>query len=92
MPSSQFEDKVESLVSSSELKDKQRVILHCQLSQQRGPKAARIYAETKAKAANGGANEQEVLVLRDGFGGFGPKFKNDPALVEKFDEEAWRYR
>jgi len=35
---------------------------------------------------------QEVLVLRDGFGFFGPKFKQDPQLVEDWDEESWKFR
>lgn len=80
VPSAIFQDAVKKLAEKT-LKDKERVVLHCHLSQQRGPKAARVYAETvdeilKSKN-NGGHSEkkQEIFVLRDGFGGFGPKYK-----------------
>jgi len=36
--------------------------------------------------------EQQVLVLRDGFSNFGPRFKHDPTLVEDFDEDSWAFR
>lgn len=50
----------------------------------RGPKAARIYRETRDEAiatgkikalGSGQQDEQQVQVLRDGFAGFGPKYK-----------------
>lgn len=77
----------------------EHVVFHCAFSQQRcvpisdtrGPKAARIYQEVRS--ATQPANlHQQILVLRDGFGYFGPKFKQDAQLVEDWDEEAWKYR
>ncbi|WFD19088.1 protein-tyrosine-phosphatase [Malassezia caprae] len=71
------------------------VVFHCALSQQRGPKAARIYREVRDATCTPesvASQAQEVLVLRDGFGYFGPKFKQDPQLVEDWDEESWQFR
>lgn len=61
----------------------------------RGPKAARIYREVRDATGTPEhpANQtQEVMVLRDGFGYFGPKFKQDAQLVEDWDEESWKFR
>jgi hypothetical protein len=48
----------------------------------RGPKAARIYKEAREQAIKSGelklsqdGKDQKVSILRDGFGGFGPKYK-----------------
>ena len=49
------------------LKNKKRVVFHCMLSQQRGPKAARMYAEEREKFGQQDWPEQEVLVLVGGF-------------------------
>jgi rhodanese-related sulfurtransferase len=53
------------------LKDKKKVVFHCMLSQQRGPKAARRYITERERLLKGvegnGKDEQEVLVLRGGF-------------------------
>lgn len=93
-PSSTFLDRVDSLVGK-ELQGYEQVVFHCSLSQQRGPKSARIYRETRDAAQSSGrvpSSEQEVFVLRDGFSNFGPKFKNDKDLVEDWDDEAWLFR
>ncbi|KLO08675.1 Rhodanese-like protein [Schizopora paradoxa] len=87
-PSYTFEDNVNRLVEKT--KKVSMVIFHCALSQQRGPKAARIYAEArKAAEKEGVESEYEVLVLRGGFTEFQTKFKNDALLVENYDEEIW---
>ncbi|KAI9637967.1 uncharacterized protein MKK02DRAFT_42348 [Dioszegia hungarica] len=72
-PAETFHVDVDGLVKK--LDGVPKVIFHCALSQQRGPKSAR---QKKA---------QEVYVLRDGFTGFQQKFRNDPALVEKFNKK-----
>ena len=54
------------------------------------PKAARIYRETRDAAIESGrlnSSEQQVLVLRDGFYGFGNKYYKDKHLVEDWDPE-----
>ncbi|KAJ7758135.1 hypothetical protein DFH07DRAFT_772602 [Mycena maculata] len=63
------------------------MVFHCALSQMRGPKAARIYEETRSNLKVGADKPQEVYVLRDGFNEFQRKFKDDPALVENWEAE-----
>ncbi|SHO77295.1 Similar to S.cerevisiae protein YCH1 (Phosphatase with sequence similarity to Cdc25p) [Malassezia sympodialis ATCC 42132] len=92
-PSSTFLDSVNDLLAK--VRDYDNVVFHCALSQQRGPKAARIYREVRDATSmyqREADQVQEVLVLRDGFGFFGPKFKQDPQLVEDWDEESWKFR
>ncbi|KAF5389212.1 hypothetical protein D9757_003421 [Collybiopsis confluens] len=57
----------------------------------RGPKAARIYKETRQNllSETDSTSPTKVLVLRDGFTGFQAKFKDDPKLVEKWDKDIW---
>ncbi|ORY29958.1 Rhodanese-like domain-containing protein [Naematelia encephala] len=83
-PSRSFHEDVKGLVER--LNDVPKVVFHCALSQQRGPKAARIYAETRSVLKPDSAKPQEIFVLRDGFTGFQQKFRNDPELVEKFNK------
>ncbi|KAJ7069600.1 Rhodanese-like domain-containing protein [Mycena amicta] len=88
IPSREFSVGVFNLAQHS--KNVEVMVFHCALSQVRGPKAARIYEETRQnlnlEAQHG---PQEVFVLRDGFTEFQRKFKDDPVLVEKWDEETW---
>lgn len=97
-PSEKFEEDLDGLVEKT--KDVPRVIFHCTLSQQRGPKAALTYAKRrqaeKVAATDPDApqpeqpqDEQEILVLRGGFAEFQSAFKNDPLLVEKWRKEVW---
>ncbi|WFD37039.1 protein-tyrosine-phosphatase [Malassezia cuniculi] len=94
VPSSVFSNRV--LDVADELRSYEHVVFHCALSQQRGPKAARIYSEIREAALTNGrwpddgmtAGDQEVLVLRDGFVGFGPRYKDDKNLVENWKSDA----
>ncbi|KAH8082000.1 Rhodanese-like protein [Cristinia sonorae] len=87
-PSSVFLDKVNELVEQT--KDVPVVIFHCALSQVRGPKAARIYSETRDLLQIDGKDSQhEVYILRGGFQDFQAKFRKDPELVEQWDAEIW---
>ncbi|KAH8833922.1 Rhodanese-like protein [Flagelloscypha sp. PMI_526] len=89
-PSATFNLEVNQLID--DLKDVKKVIFHCAFSQQRGPKAARIYEETRENLSSAGSAEfpaQEVLILRDGFHGFQALFKNDAKLVENWDADRW---
>ncbi|KAG8908430.1 hypothetical protein FRB99_006635 [Tulasnella sp. 403] len=89
-PSTKFEDNIDTLVEQT--KDVPKVIFHCSLSQQRGPKAARIYAEHRESAETSETNvPQEILVLRGGFSQFQAAFRKDPELVEKWRKEVWDY-
>ncbi|KAL7424192.1 Cdc25 phosphatase Ibp1 [Cryptotrichosporon argae] len=86
-PSERFHDSVAGLVDR--LKDVPQVVFHCALSQARGPKAARIYAETRSLVVPEAEREraaQEIFVLRGGFADFQAKYRDDPELVEKFNK------
>ena len=92
-PSREFLDNVDKLVKDT--KDVPLVVFHCSLSQVRGPKAARIYEETRRNLfpeTSDSDKPQEVAVLRDGFSQFQVKFKNDSKLVENYDAEHWQYQ
>ncbi|KIO16236.1 hypothetical protein M407DRAFT_232903 [Tulasnella calospora MUT 4182] len=88
-PSEKFEEDVDELVGKT--KDVPRVIFHCSMSQQRGPKAALVHATTDISTAQPeqSQNRQEILVLRGGFAEFQSAFKDDPELVEKWQKEVW---
>ncbi|TFK33008.1 Rhodanese-like domain-containing protein [Crucibulum laeve] len=86
-PSSEFLTNVDALVKDT--KDVPLVIFHCALSQVRGPKAARIYEETRRTMLEDKDIHHEVVVLRDGFTQFQTKYKDDPALVENWDKDVW---
>jgi len=80
-PSHMFLSKVDELVEKT--KDVPTVVFHCALSQQRGPKAARIYSEVRdALQASGADRPHQVYVLRGGYQEFHDKFKDDPQLVQ----------
>ncbi|KAG8693948.1 hypothetical protein FRC08_008795 [Ceratobasidium sp. 394] len=88
-PADTYLATVDDLVTKT--KDVPKMIFHCSLSQQRGPKAARIYAETRNNRLNPGeTSQQEVYVLRGGFTEFQALFKDDPKLVEKWRKEVWQ--
>lgn len=84
-PSRHFDGSLNELYEQT--KDVPKVIFHCALSQERGPKAARKYAERCATDSTN--TEKEILVLRGGFTEFQASFKDDPALVEKWRKEVW---
>ncbi|KXN81744.1 Dual specificity phosphatase ibp1 [Leucoagaricus sp. SymC.cos] len=86
-PSADFLMSVDELVKDT--KDVPLVIFHCALSQMRGPKAARIFEETRSIKYEGQEITQEVAILRDGFVGFQDKYRHDPKLVEQWDQELW---
>ncbi|WVR05335.1 hypothetical protein IAU60_002349 [Kwoniella sp. DSM 27419] len=84
-PSNTFHADVDGLVKK--LQDVPKVVFHCALSQVRGPKAARIYAETRSQQlGQPNAPSQEIYVLRDGFSGFQSRYRDDPELIEKFNK------
>ncbi|CEL62530.1 Dual specificity phosphatase ibp1 OS=Schizosaccharomyces pombe (strain 972 / ATCC 24843) GN=ibp1 PE=1 SV=1 [Rhizoctonia solani AG-1 IB] len=88
-PSSNYLTTVDDLISKT--KDVPQMVFHCALSQQRGPKAARVYAETRNNRLNPGeTSAQEIYVLRGGFTEFQRLFKDDPVLVEKWRKEVWQ--
>lgn len=93
VPSSSLDYRMPELVRT--LQDKEKVVFHCALSQQRGPSAALRYARERADAGAGvlgeGANhEQQVFVLDRGFVGWQEKFGRDERLTQAYAEDIWR--
>lgn len=83
-PSQRFLLELDDLVERT--KDVPIMIFHCALSQERGPKTARIYEETRNTLH--GTNHT-VYVLQGGFVQFGQSYKDDPELVENWREIIW---
>ncbi|KAI5121077.1 hypothetical protein M0805_008590 [Coniferiporia weirii] len=88
-PSYTFLNHVQELVEKT--KNVPKVIFHCALSQERGPKAARIYSELRSEQEEkeGKEKSHEVYVLRGGFTEFQLRHRNDPKLIEGWDKEVW---
>ncbi|GMK55117.1 hypothetical protein CspeluHIS016_0201730 [Cutaneotrichosporon spelunceum] len=82
-PSETLLAKIDELVKRMEGVPK--IVFHCALSQVRGPKSARRYAEARSLLLKD-APPQDILVLRDGFSGFQSRYRNDKQLVEKFNK------
>ena len=78
-------------------KDKEKVIFHCMLSQQRGPRAALMYARAKQaqegkEKKNGTKSEslkQDVCVLEGGFGAWQSRYGEDKNLTEGYVKDLW---
>lgn len=77
------------------LKDTEKVVFHCALSQQRGPSAALRYARERARVfgegegEEDGADRQEVYVLDGGFVKWQEAFGSDERLTEGWVEDIW---
>lgn len=102
VPFATFNENVLRLID--ELKDIKCVIFHCALSQQRGPTAAKLYANVREdKLMNGKLDSslpfgdearargeaQEVIVVEGGFKRWIQEFKDDPSLVEGYISQFW---
>ena len=76
VPSTDLDYRMPQIVRT--LADKEIVIFHCALSQERGPRAARWYKDEKEKESKKGEDKdalktQEVYVLDQGFVGWQEK-------------------
>lgn len=75
------------------LQDKEKVVFHCSLSQQRGPSAALRYARERERMLGGEGEEshkQEVFVLEGGFVQWQEKYGKDVRLTEAYAEDIWQ--
>lgn len=80
------------------LRDKEKVVFHCSLSQQRGPSAALRYARERQRllgssaspTSDEGVQEQQVYVLDGGFVQWQEKFGKDTRLTSAYVEDIWR--
>ncbi|KAL6246222.1 Cdc25 phosphatase Ibp1 [Rhinocladiella similis] len=97
IPLNQLDVRIPELLRT--LKDKEKVVFHCMLSQQRGPRAALMYARAKhahdskqQKAEQSGeeaAPSQKVCVLEGGFGQWQAQFGEDPRLTADYVPDIW---
>ncbi|KAI1618630.1 Rhodanese-like domain-containing protein [Exophiala viscosa] len=101
IPLNQLDARLPELLRT--LKDKEKVVFHCMLSQQRGPKAALLYARSiqslKAKEDKQQARQdsedaeqktkQQVYVLQGGFGQWQAEFGQDPRLTADYEPDIW---
>lgn len=73
------------------LKDKEKVVFHCALSQQRGPSAALQYARERERTYGvEESQKQAVYVLDGGFVRWQEKYGKDARLTEAYAEDIWR--
>ncbi|KAJ5281675.1 Rhodanese-like protein [Penicillium angulare] len=89
VPSSSLDVRMPELVRT--LKDTEKVVFHCALSQQRGPSAALQYARERERTF--GADEgrkQEVCILEGGFVKWQEKYGKDDALTLAYVEDIWQ--
>ena len=88
-PSSTLEAHLPELVRL--LADKDVVVFHCMLSQQRGPGAALRYARLRESMVGGRDKTptQQVMVLERGFEGWQQEYGRDETLTEGWRKEIW---
>ena len=89
MPTSSLDVRLPELVRT--LQDKEQVIFHCALSQQRGPSAALRYARERARVlGDEEAEKQKVSVLDGGFVQWQEKYGEDARLTEAYVKDIWQ--
>lgn len=96
IPMDQLDARIPELVRT--LKHKEKVVFHCMLSQQRGPRAALRYArakqshEAKEQKLEQGEEKkpaQEICVLQGGFGLWQAQYGEDPRLTADYVPDIW---
>ncbi|PYI05239.1 Rhodanese-like protein [Aspergillus sclerotiicarbonarius CBS 121057] len=89
VPSSSLDYRLPELIRT--LQDKEKVVFHCALSQQRGPSAALRYARERERVlGQEESKKQEVFVLEGGFVQWQEKYGKDGRLTEAYVEDIWR--
>lgn len=74
------------------LKDKEKVVFHCALSQQRGPSAALRYLRERERVFGPEESQkQEVYVLDGGFVLWQEAYGKDLRLTENYAEDVWAF-
>jgi len=75
-PSEFFREELDALIAE-QVQGKHKVVVHCMLSQQRGPRCATLLADRLHQLGL----PQSVLVMRGGFRTFSAMYKDDASLV-----------
>jgi rhodanese-related sulfurtransferase len=98
VPSGNLDWKMPELVRT--LRDKEIVVFHCALSQQRGPSAALRYLRERERMSEkergrkqeggGEVKEQVVYVLEGGFVKWQEQFGEDTRLTEGYQKDIWQ--
>ncbi|KAL2834255.1 Rhodanese-like protein [Aspergillus cavernicola] len=89
VPSATLDYRMPELVRT--LQDKEKVVFHCALSQQRGPSAALQYSRERERILGSGeSHKQEVFVLEGGFVQWQEKYGKDVQLTEAYVEGIWQ--
>ncbi|KAI8148251.1 Rhodanese-like protein [Fennellomyces sp. T-0311] len=86
VPANQLIDRGNQLIE--QYKDVPLVVFHCALSQQRGPKAARIYNEMRQLIGES-SSKQEVVVMRGGFDGWHARYHKEKDLIANYEPSIW---
>ncbi|PGH16724.1 hypothetical protein AJ79_01597 [Helicocarpus griseus UAMH5409] len=87
-PSATLSQQLPALVDT--LRDKEKVVFHCALSQQRGPSAALKYMrEREAVLGKEECAKQTVYVLDGGFVLWQEKYGDDKRLTEAYVKDIW---
>ncbi|KNE55504.1 hypothetical protein AMAG_01392 [Allomyces macrogynus ATCC 38327] len=67
-----------------------KLIFHCAMSQQRGPKAAMLIGRLLTEdAATATTAMPELYVLRGGFAAWQSAYKTEPDLLENYNAKMW---
>ncbi|KAF7588803.1 hypothetical protein BBP40_005196 [Aspergillus hancockii] len=89
VPSSSLDYRLPELIRT--LQDKEKVVFHCALSQQRGPSAALRYVRERERVLGAEASQkQDVYVLEGGFVQWQEKYGKDTRLTEAYVEDIWQ--
>ena len=100
VPSNELDYRIPELVRT--LKDKECVVFHCALSQQRGPSAAlrylrekeRLEVELQDEKGSGEKKEgkgQKVYVLQGGFTQWQETYGPDESMTEAWKKDIWEF-
>jgi Cdc25 family phosphatase len=85
-----YDDAVLDQVIDGHCAKASTIVVHCMLSQVRGPKSARLLAARLEDHRDAGsAAGPTVVVLRGGFQRFCQMYQSDPELVQDLDSAIW---
>ncbi|KAF7198626.1 CDC25-like phosphatase YCH1, partial [Pseudocercospora fuligena] len=88
VPTATHDYRIPELVRT--LKDKDTVVFHCALSQQRGPSSALKYLRERERLQGKDAEEkQKVYVLDGGFSKWQEDYGGDKELTEGYVKDLW---